>query len=364
MPRTRCYNGELSDNIPSWIANAGQWFLCSGIQDPSGGVARYYRSDTRQCARVSTEITGYAASTLTYLHSLTGDERYLEAATSAARFLCDQAWDATSATFPFEPPGDGQPGFAYFFDCGIILRGLLAVWRATSDAAFLERAKDTALSMAFDFLGDTVFHPILQLPEKRPLPYEVRWARSPGCYQLKSALAWHDLAEATGETKLRVPYEKVVSYALANQAAFLPGEENLERVMDRLHAYCYFLEGLLPVANQRECARAIADGIGRVSEYLRQIAPVFERSDVYAQLLRLRLFADKLGVVCLDKECAAEEARAAFSFQATGTDPRTAAGFYFGRKGATMLPFLNPVSTAFCLQALAMWEGRDASVLI
>jgi hypothetical protein len=47
---------------------AAGWFLNSGIQEASGGVARYYRSDTRRNARISTEITGYAVSTFVYLH--------------------------------------------------------------------------------------------------------------------------------------------------------------------------------------------------------------------------------------------------------------------------------------------------------
>ena len=53
-------------------------------------------------------------------------------------------------------------------------------------------------------------------------------------------------------------------------------------VMDRLHAYAYFLEGLVPVLARRECAAAMASGIERVARLLREIAPVFARSDVYA----------------------------------------------------------------------------------
>ncbi len=31
-------------------------------------------------------------------------------------------------------------------------------------------------------------------------------------------------------------------------------------------------------------------------------------------------------------------------------------GFWFGQKRGTVLPFVNPVSTAFGLQALALWH--------
>ena len=42
------------------------------------------------------------------------------------------------------------------------------------------------------------------------------------------------------------------------------------------------------------------------------------------------------------------------------TDVRIDGGFWFGRKGAEMLPFVNPVSTVFCMQALGLWEDHKA----
>ena len=61
----------------------------------------------------------------------------------------------------------GPAEFSYFFDCGIIVRGLLAVWRATGEQEFLDVAVGTGDSMAKDFASeDGSFHPILTLPGK------------------------------------------------------------------------------------------------------------------------------------------------------------------------------------------------------
>ena len=49
------------------LARAGKWLLDSGIQEPCGGVARFYRSETGKNKPISTEITGYSASALVYL---------------------------------------------------------------------------------------------------------------------------------------------------------------------------------------------------------------------------------------------------------------------------------------------------------
>ena len=332
---------------------AGLWFLQSTIQESSGGVARYHHTDQGRNAPISTEITGYAVSTFVYLHSVLGEQQYLDRAIDAARYLCRQAWNREDHTFPFEPTSNGEQAYAYFFDCGIIIRGLLALWRATGDSEFLNRAKDTSLSMAYDFLADVAVHPIITLPDKQPLAYQPRWSRSPGCYQLKSALAWRELAEVTGEKALEQPFERMLEYSLATYDSFLQNDPDPQKVMDRLHPLCYFLEALLAVTDRAPVAKALVDSIPLVGEYLRKIAPIFARSDVYAQLLRVRMIADRCGVVPLDVAAAEEEANAISTFI------RDDGGFWFGRKGGDFLPFSNPVSTAFCLQAITMWESDD-----
>ncbi len=330
------------------MEKASQWFLHSGIQETNGGVARFYRSDLERNAAVSHEITGYAVSALLYLHSRSGDRACLEAGLRAARYLTREGWDAANSTFAFEP---GAP-YAYFFDIGIIVRGLLSAWRATGEEEFRSRAKDAALSLAFDFLGDGDFHPIIELPEKQPVTREARWSRQPGCYQLKSALAWRDLDD---EHAARL-FESVLASALATHESFLAGESNREKLMDRLHAYCYFLEALLAVSNRADCRAVLASGIARTAAIFREVAPQFERSDVSAQLLRVRLIAHYQGAVALDDTAACEEAARATAFQAESDDMRIDGGFWFGRRGGEMLPFVNPVSTAFCAQALELWR--------
>ena len=337
------------------MSRAGEWFLRSGIQQPNGGVARYYRTDLERNHPVSTEITGYAASTLVYLHSVTKDARYLDRAVAAARFLTRTAWDSASATMPFEID---PPALTYFFDSGIVVRGLVSVWRATADGEFLDAATALGQSMVRDFASeDGSFHPVLSLPDKRPLERDAgRWSRYPGCYQLKAAMAWWDLLEATADAQFREPYERVLEYSLGACGGFLPGHSERPKVMDRLHAFLYFLEGLLPHADEARCAAAIREGIGRAAHHLREIAPEFERSDVYAQLLRMRLYADWSGALPLDGAAAQFEAERLAEFQVAGSDQFTGGGFYFGRRAGGWLPYVNPVSSAFALQALELWD--------
>jgi len=342
------------------LRRAGQWFLQSGIQEPSGGVARYYLSDSRRNAPVSNEITGYTLSALAYLCRRTGESQYLDAAHRTAGYLVRHAWDRNSFTFPFEPAYNGDSRFAYFFDCGIIVRGLLALYRLDPRPEYLGRADQAATAMAFDFAADAGVHPILSLPDKQPLDYEPQWSRSPGCYQLKSAMAWLDLSTVTGIAAPRAGYDRMLAYALDGHLSFLPGDARPERVMDRLHAYGYFLEGLVPVLERPECAAAMAAGIDRMALLLRELAPVFVRSDVYAQLLRARIHAASTGALELEARAAREEADALRAFQIDSDDPSIDGGFYFGRKAGGLMPHVNPVSAAFGMQALAMWEDHES----
>ncbi len=331
-------------------------------------MARYYRADTQQNRPVSTEITGYVISALVYLHGLTGDQRYLDRALAAARFLARDAWQADLAAMPF---GTDPPALSYFFDCGIVVRGLLSAWRAARSQEFLDCAVAVGCSMARDFRAADGWHPILTLPAKTPAGRDAaNWSRMPGCYQLKSAMAWWNLYRATGDTAFRELYQGSIDPALANSGGFLPDPAGRQKTMDRLHAYLYFLEGLMPVleglpktAEEREgagtvCPQALAGGIRQVSCLLHQIEPEFARADVYAQLLRIRILADAAGVELLDREAAAAEARALIEFQAASADPRIDGGYWFGRKNGEWLPHVNPVSAAFAIEALDLWERR------
>lgn len=323
-------------------------------------MARFYRADLHQYKPVSTEITGYTASGLVFLYRMTRDERYLERARLTARFLCDHAWDAPLSTFPFEHPSPSKDSHhhSYFFDCGIIIRGLIAVWRVTREDRLLEMATAASHGMLADFHSGSDFHPILQLPEKRAVPRADHWSQMPGCYQAKSALAWWEVAEATGETKLRNAYLEILQASLLTYRDFLPGTSEKTRVMDRLHPACYFLEALYPMLHRADCVEAYGSMLTKVAGYLREIAPDFCRSDVYAQLLRARVYgATALG---MDAAAAREEAAALAVFQADSRDSRLDGGFFFGRRLGEIVPHSNPVSTAFALQGLEVWRAFEA----
>ncbi|MBM3727633.1 MAG: hypothetical protein FJW40_19710 [Acidobacteria bacterium] len=335
------------------LSRCGAWLVHSGIQKPSGGFARYRRADLGRNERTSTEITAYAVCGLLHLHKTTREPVYRDAAARAGEFLLG-AWDAGIRAFPFETADEmGQPEpLSYFFDTGIIARALLRLWRTTGSQQYLDAAALAGESMRRDFRTEIPgrYHPILALPSKEPLPYAAAWSRRPGCFHLKAALAWRELHEATGDAAFEAEYDAAVCWSVANREGFLTAEPARERVMDRLHAFCYFLEGLLPVAAAH---RGVMEaGIEEAARELRAVRDLFSRSDVYAQLLRVRL----LGGLGVDMVSALEEARSLEPFQAESSDSQTNGTFLFGQRQGVLAAHPNPVSTVFAMQALQWWR--------
>jgi hypothetical protein len=345
------------------LARAGDWFLRSGIQELSGGFARFYRSEHEKNLPVSTEISGYAASALVFLYRTTKDSEYLDAARRTADFLVNRAWDESLQIFPYEHPSPSPDSshLAYFFDSGIIILGLLAVWRETKEDRLLEMAVSAARGMSA-FRTGRDYHPILTLPRKKALARTVRWSTSPGCYQTKSARAWWEVAAITGDEKLKQDYLDLIESGRHTCRGFLAGvgteKKDRIKIMDRLHAYCYFLEALSPLLGEADCVNTYREAMAETARYLRELAPQFARSDVYAQLLRARVRASH--VIPLDPIAAAEEASALAVFQAESDDPRIDGGYYFGKRAGAMSPHVNPVSTTFAIQSLEMWRAFQA----
>jgi hypothetical protein len=333
-----------TSGLSSQLRAAGQWLARSGIQLPNGGVARYHRADVGLNQDISTEITGYAVSALVLAFRVTRDQEFLDAAIRAARFLTRDAWDATNAVMPFELD---PVAFTYFFDCGIIARGLIALWRVTGECELVDAAQAIGHSMARDFGRDAHTHwPVLSLPDKAPLALDAaRWSRSPGCYQLKSAVAWRELASITGDAGWSELYKGALGTTLASHASYLSADTDSHKAMDRLHPYLYFLEALLPHA---EYAGIVRDGASHVRDTFNRLAPRFERADVAAQLLRVQCAAGSS-----KSDCAATAARVRLFQRGDG-------GYYFGRKAGEWIPHVSPVPTAFAMQALEWYERRES----
>ena len=342
----------------SCIHSGLRWLANSGIQQESGGVSSCYQAEKRRYRPVSTASTAYFISTLLRADREGGSPT--GQALQAARFLMEQAFDLSTDLFPFEiPNGDAvsRPP-ARFLDCGTIIRALLDLWRATGDEAYQDCAERCGLAMHSRMTTvDGGFFPLYNLVYDQPEFGSGSWPVEAGVYQLKVGLAFRELAEATGLGEFEADVELLNKWCLRRHEAFLHGDGDSEDTMSRLHAYCCFLEGLLPTAGlDSESARVLQFGILRVENLIDELGEEFLRCDAVAQLLRLRLFADNFGVMELDQRRAESEAASLEEFQMQTLDPKADGGFALARRAGTIVPHVSLAATGFAIQALGICE--------
>lgn len=324
------------------IHRAALWLANSGIQTVSGGVRRFYREEEARYLPATTELTAYAMSALLYADRLNGTNCYQTPVQRGVRFL-DSCWDQERGLMPFEPGSD----YSYYFDTGMIVAALhragaatLAIKCAESLGKFREPAGGVA--------------PVVRMDGKPLLTQSSRWSGVPGCYQLKPAV-W---GIQSGPIRLAamIGYRNYLNLAEPDRD---PTEDPRAWQVDRLHPLCYFLEGLLADPEPA----LLRHGIRRVADSLRRNADGLLRSDVCAQLLRIRLHCSAAELVPFDQTAASEEMDCLLRFQVESKDPRTHGGFYFGERAGQIVRHANPCSTAFALQAMGMWMEHERRTL-
>ena len=348
--------------MDSCIRSAWQWLSRSGIQNESGGVARFYRADIQEYRDVSTQSTAFFISTFLRLGDYSQDSAPYEAL-RAGGFLLDRAFHRSKELFAHEVcDEDNSPSaFAYFFDCTIIIRSLVDLWKATKEPAYIECAERCGFALQ-NLMSrmDGSFFAVYDFARDQPLDDGETWSTQPEVYQLKASLALQELTDATGLPEFVAMSDTLRRWCLKRHESFVPDFGDSEERMSQLHAYCYFLEGLLQEASQdMDCSRALQWGILRVENLMEEIGPEFQRSDVLAQLLRLRFYADTFGVLEIDRATVESEVAALIEFQQQSSDPRVDGGFAFARRGAELVHHINPLSTVLALQALTMWESAE-----
>ena len=231
------------------------------------------------------------------------------------------------------------------------MRGLLALWRAKGEESTsrprCERAAD-----------DPRFHGGRCVPSdpgaarKRPLTRAALVAVR-GLLPAQAAMAWHDLFEATGEAGFEPHYGRAVR-GPGHDAGFPSGRTGPGESDGPAARVLLFPGGPASVAGAAECCARRWGGIGPRGGELRDIAPVFERSDVARNC------------------CGCGSTRTGRAWRrgprgggrgggrsrpssSLNTPTRGSRRLLVRPQGGELLPYVNPVSTAFARQALDMW---------
>ena len=370
------------DKIKSSSNDAVNWLMNSGIQnmDPDkqdiyGSFNAWYEEDTGVYPFVYSEITGYMLTMMCYLWEKTKKQEFLERAKLKGDWLLNTVHESNGGfrcLYPLKAsPFDFKKEQMYAFDNGIILNGLVNLYRATKKEKYLVAAVTVADWLVyFAQKPSGAFFPIYQITEGRFFESYKEWSMISGSYHAKIAIGLLNLYDLSHKKKYLESAVKICDFALSCQNASGRYISYLFRGGTNAHPHCYTAEGLWVAGSfleREDYLYSSNRGIqwllnmqskeGYIPRLFLDDKPVYnERFDALSQTVRLSvihmsekrlplLFKDKIGLILsLILDCQADNVN----------NKKINGGFYFGKSstGDKFIPHVNLWVTSFAIQAL------------
>ncbi len=365
---------------------AAEWLLNSGVQvvsdnpQHSQGFACWYEQDTQTMPYVYSEITGYLTTLMCYLYQETGDSRFLDSATGAGDWLVRTAYQPDGGfrcLFPLVPSRyEFKHSQLYTFDTGVILSGLVNLYRATQRPLILAAAVTTADWLIRDMQKpDGTFYAVYDVDQRTMIESDKEWSLCSGSYHTKVAIGLANLYDATRHDKYLQAAVKACDIALTFQqpdGRFIsfPTEGGTNS-----HPHAYSAEGLWTVGKYLGREDYLSASVratewllrwqspeGYVPRHFHDGQPLYnERVDVLGQTLRLASIHIGEGRIALTEETRAKLDKLVTVIlrnQAESDDRRVNGAFYFGRlSSGELMPHANVWVSAFAIQGLRLYDS-------
>lgn len=245
-----------TNNIETVISDAKFWVMESGIQnkdlDPqiNGSYNAWYDSDTGEYSYLYSEITGYFITLMCYFYNISKDNRYLINGENAANWLLNTTYEINGAfrcLFTKGRPSkyDHKHNEMYSFDNGVIVNGLVNLFRLTKKEKYLAAAITTS-----DWLIQTaqtqagLFQPVYDIDDGRFFESDKEWSMSSGSYHVKIAIGLLNLYDLTENKRYLNAATKVCDITLGYQLTSGRYISFLSKGGTNVHPHCYTAEGL------------------------------------------------------------------------------------------------------------------------
>lgn len=381
--RQKLTYAEITNEAISWLVNSGIQ-IKSDNQEISGGVASWHDEKTRTKPYLYSEITGYALTLLTWLYSQDRDNRYLECARNAAQWLMqphirDKFQRGYRCLMPLEESSfDYKHDKVYTFDCGIILNGLVNLFRVTQDERYLEEAMSAGDWLIRETQNlDGSVRPVFDLAKSEWLTNDEEWSMCSGPFHCKIGIGLVNLFEATGELRYRMATERLCDYAMGLQLPDGRFVTSLANNGTNMHAHAYAAEGLWAVGtllDRQDYLQSSKDATqwlfrmqlpdGRVPRHFYNSKPVYHvRVDVLLQALRLAKLHARCGELSELPPGGLEKlTEVILKYRAEQNGSLSVRGaFYFGNssKGHAIL-HVNTWVTLFAIQTFKLLASAGA----
>lgn len=369
------------------INKAADWLFYSGIQNGRekmgcGGFNSWFDADNSSYKYIYSEITGYGATILSFLHKNFGGAAYLEKARLAGEWLIKYALHPSGGVLTryyfFEDAEKDKYSFesetVYSFDTGVALFGLCSLHNLTKEKQFL-----AAAAIMGNFLidkcrrDDGLLFAYYDGKIGKPGSDFSKWSTQSGSFHAKAAMGLIALYKILGDKKYKEAAESLCDAALKFQKENGRFVSFADQDSTHLHPHMYSCEGLLYAGLKLKepkyilaAARGVIWALDNAVRYGGRVNYLFfggrfndaERTDALSQLLRLALyFLQTCSFDSSHKEKVNVLARRLLACQCFLPDKEKNGGFYYGETDdGEKLNHLNSWCTMFALQTLCFYK--------
>jgi len=364
----------------SAIEAAANWILHSGIQNISadkkinGGFNCWFNLDKKNYPFTYSEITGYGITTLLYLYKRTKNKKFLDRAAIAAEWITTAAMESSGAvkTRYYYDKTDANPTYSfdnkiiYAFDTGMVLNGMINLFKTTKSEKFLDAAIKIAEFLLTMQKSDGTFFSMHDANTGRSYNADDKWSATSGSYHAKISIGLLNVFEATNDNKFKSSAEKICKASIKSQKS--DGRFASLNNTTHLHPHSYSIEGLTYAHNFFTHHKFINSAVAAIGWALSKqlssggLSTSFsgkidtnERTDILAQVLRMATFMIRQDYLSDDyKENLLKLKNRLLQFQ-NNSEPH-AGGFFYGYEAGTKINHINSWCSMFGLQALVFYD--------
>ena len=360
--------------------NIKKWILQSGlvISDPNdinyGAVHSFFEQSKGEYGFLYSEITGYAASTFSFLYKIEQNENFLKLAKASSYWLID-IFDKFGGIVQGIGDKRTRTRFAYSFDTAICTKGLLDYYSLKKDEKILDYAKKFSDWLIDAVDEDGTLFPFMDLQTQKFSESDEVWYKKKGCLHIKTAIPLLQLYKVTRQKNLLKIAENICNnYSrFQNYDGSFSLYENSTEI--NLHTQSYALEGLLfafSVTKNEEYLKSCKKALDWCSGKIQKDGSInlwfnskYDAKAVYpiAQIIRLMILLDKIYESTHYKSNIDKLISFMISLQAKEGDRKVLGGFYeefyksmFGWKKRQKL---NSWGSFFAIQALNWFDNYN-----
>jgi hypothetical protein len=247
------------ENLKKWITSSGL-IVSKHDSENYGGVYSFYDENEKKYSFLYPEITGYSASTMSFLYSISHEKQFVDLAKANTDWLI-KIFKKYDSIIQGISNDDKRQKLAYTFDAAICAKGLLDFYKINNSEKLLDTAKSLLLWISPAIENDGTIMPYKNLDTNNFEENSDVWYKKKGNLHIKVSMAYTQMYEITNDKQYLDTAEKLCNTYpkyLKNDGSLTLHQNNDEV---NLHTLSYALEGLLftyassGIDNYLECTR-------------------------------------------------------------------------------------------------------------